>query len=439
MRQLSGLFKKIRNIIPSSLKPEQKKQTGDFTRKRCLTLPRLITCILGLVAGGKTEGADIELAVLFKMARRSKLWPEAKAPGRSALSRAREKVPWQAFEEMQERAASLAYEVWPEREGDRWHGMNVLAVDGSKFNLPATEKIRQEFDPESGLQTPGKGHYPQAMVSTLYDVLRGFPVARTVMPYCTCERKEALKLLPSSPKNSLILFDRGYPAYWFLHRMMLDFSSHFLMRCPTSATFSALTNFLKGSQNEAVIQIAPTESYTARQRKSLPTLTLRAIRARTPEGKDVALLTNLLDSESISAGEITALYFKRWEVEVYYREEKGVQDLERFHSRTPHGLRQEYFAVMVLTVISRTMAALSEEGEGLPAGRGQRKHAVIALARDAALLTPTRPRQALALFQELLGEMARIKYYAPKTARPSVPRVCKKSRPKFPKPKAAPA
>lgn len=437
MRQLSKLFKKICNIIPSSLKPEQKKRNGDFTRKRCLTLPRLMTCILSLVAGGKTEGADIELASLFKMARRSNLWPKAQAPGRSALSRARGKVPWQAFREMQERAVELAYELWPERKTDRWHGMNVLAIDGSRFNLPATREIREEFDPESGLETSGKGHYPQAMVSTLYDVLRGFPVARTVMPYRTCERKEALKLVGCAPENSLVLFDRGYPAYWFLASMMQEFSGHFLMRCPTAATFSALTAFLKTEENDQIIEITPPGSYTALERKDLATLSLRAIRARTPEGKDIALLTNLLDAQAISRDEIIALYFKRWEVEVYYREEKGVQELERFHSRTPHGLRQEYFAVMILTVISRTMAALSEADASLPAGRVQRKHAVIALARDAALLTPAHPFRALGLFKELLSEMARIQYHAPPTARPSAPRVCKKARPKFPKPKTA--
>ena len=55
---------------------------------------------------------------------------------------------------------------------------------------------------------------------------------------------------------------------------------------------------------------------------------------------------------------------------------------------------------MILTVISRTMAALSETLHALPPGRVQRKHASLSLAREAALLTPSNPRKALAIFKE---------------------------------------
>jgi len=375
---------------------------------------------------------DIEMASLFKMARRSGLWPKARTPGRGALSKARAKVPWEAFREMLEKALGLAYEIWPDRPDDRWHAMNVLAIDGSKFDLPATEEIRQDFDPHSGLGVPGKGHYPQCLVSTLYDVFRGLPLARTVAPYRGCERQEALKLLKWAPEDSLIVFDRGYPSYEMFLHLVQRFSGHFLMRCQTGAgAFSAMAAFLKSSRREALIYVAPPGSYTAEERKALPTLCLRAVRAHDPEGNPIAFLTSLLEMETIPSSEIIDMYFKRWEIEVYYREEKVVQDIERFHSRTARGVQQELFAVMVLTVISRTMGVLSETLHELPSGRVQRKHAALALAREAALLTPTNPCQALAVFEELLSEMARIKYYPPKRPRPPAPRISKAPRNKW--------
>lgn len=391
-----------------------------------------MACVLSLVGGGKTEGVDIEMGALFKMARRSGLWPQAQAPGRSALSKARGKIPWEAFREMLQKAVALAYEIWPERPGDRWHGMHVLAIDGSKFDLPATEEIRQEFDPQSGLGVPGKGHYPQCMISTLYDVFRALPLARTIAPYRSCERQEALKLLKWAPRGSLILFDRGYPSYdMFLH-LTEHFSGHFLMRCKAGTLASAVVaTFLRGGQREAIIQIAPPQSRSAAERKSLPTLRLRALRTHDVDGNPIVFLTSLLDREAIPYDEVLELYFKRWAVEVYYREEKVVQDIERFHSRTAQGIKQELFAVMVLTVISRTMAVLSETLHALPPGRVQRKHAALALAREAALLTPSNPAQALRLFDELLGEMARIKYHAPKRPRAPAPRISKASRNKW--------
>ncbi len=390
-----------------------------------------MACVLSLVGGGRTEGMDIEMASLFKMARRSGLWPKTEAPGRGALSKARAKVPWEAFREMLEKAVALAYEIWPARPGDRWHGMNVMGIDGSKFNLPATEEIRKCFDPESGLGVPGKGHYPQCLVSTLYDVFRGLPLARTVAPYRSCERREALKLLKWAPENSLIVFDRGYPSYEMFLHLTQRFSGHFLMRCQAAGTFSALEAFLKSSKPEALVHVAPSWSYRVEERKALPTLCLRAIRTHDPEGNAVVFLTSLLDAKTFPRRELIDLYFKRWEVEVYYREEKVVQDMERFHSRTARGVQQELFAVMVLTVISRTMGVLSETLHELPAGRVQRKHASLSLAREAALLTPSNPRKALAIFEELLSEMARVKYYPPKRPRPHAPRISKAPRNKW--------
>ncbi len=56
----------------------------------------------------------------------------------------------------------------------------------------------------------------------------------------------------------------------------------------------------------------------------------------------------------------------------------------------------------------------------------QFKNATISLAMDAALLTAENPEVALQVFQELLVEMCRVKYYKPKQPRKSYPRVSRK-------------
>jgi len=430
--QLSEVFEEFIKIIPASPRPDQKKRAADFTRNRALPFPRLIACVLSLVGGGKTEGVDNEMDSFFKLARRSNHWPQAQAPTRGALTKARAKIPWEVFREIFEKTVALAWKLWPEREDDHWRGMNVLAIDGSKYNLPATEKMREEFDPDSGLGKPGKGHYPQCMVSTLYDVFRGLPLARTVAPYRSCERKEAVKLLESAPDNSLVVFDRGYPAYWFFRHLIENFSGHFLMRCSATGTFAAVTDFLNSSRGEALIDVAAPTTTPVEARKRMPMLRLRAIRSVSPDGKVCVFLTSLLDARAFPKDEIVKMYFKRWEVEVYYREEKIIQELERFHSRAPLGVRQEFFAVTALTVLSRTMAVLSEEIHNLPAGRrSQRKHAAISLAREVSLLIPANPLLALACFDELLRSMARIKYHRPKRPRPPAPRITKAPRNKW--------
>ncbi|BBL77313.1 hypothetical protein [Methylomagnum ishizawai] len=72
-------------------------------------------------------------------------------------------------------------------------GLSVFAIDGSKYRLPA-------FDPDGGLDRPGRGHYPLCLVSTAHDMFRRIPIARTVQPMARAdEREEAKALLPHIP------------------------------------------------------------------------------------------------------------------------------------------------------------------------------------------------------------------------------------------------
>ena len=82
-----------------------------------------------------------------------------------------------------------------------------------QYHLPAADALRLAFDPDSGLDHLGKGHYPQCLVSTAYDVFRRLPVARTVQPMARAnEREEVKALLPHVPGGGILLLDRAIPA-----------------------------------------------------------------------------------------------------------------------------------------------------------------------------------------------------------------------------------
>lgn len=373
---------------------------------------------------------DIKSGEFFKNARRSGLWPDAEAIHRSSLTKARKKVPWEIFNELLQKAVNLAYELWPKKSKFLWHGMSVFATDGSKFNLPATEKIREKFDPESGLEYIGKGHFPQCLVSTVYDVFRRLPIARTVVSIKEAsEREEAKKLLPFVPANSVWLFDRGYPSYDLIQFLLDNFLGCFLFRCPASSTFSAVEAFIKSNKKEDIIWIAPSNNFlkkiSAKDRKKCKTIRLRIIKLISPDGTISVLLTNLYDKKRFQRRDIIELYFRRWEIEGYYRDEKVVIEIEKFHSRTINGILQELFAAMIMTVISRTLMVLSSEIQSEGKKEYQFKNAIMALASEAAVLVPDNPKKAIDIFNEVLLEISRVKYYRPKEKRPSQPRVTK--------------
>ena len=429
--QLSTYLNKFVQLIPKLLPESQKNSPTDFTRSRKLPLPKLLTFLLSLSASGKTQGVDGKSGEFFKQARRSGLWPKAEAVHRSAVTKARKKLSWTLFDNLMTDAVQLAYDIWPNSSDYTWHGMTVVAFDGSKYRLPATAEIREEFDPESGLQFPGKGHYPQCLVSTAFDVFRRLPIARTISPIHEGNEREDVKtLLHRLPKQSqVLLFDRGYPSYDLIHHLTHAQTSHyFLFRCPATSTFKAVENFVQSGQQEADIWLDTASHIKGRPAsiKQQQAIQLRVLRLESPDGTLSILITNLLNRALYSSESITNLYFRRWKIEEQYREEKTYLDIETFHSRSENGIRQELLAVLIMCVISRTMMALMTENSPEKKHTPQFKNAIISLAMDAALLTSEAPEVALRIFRELLIEIRRVKYYQPKKTRKPYTRVSRK-------------
>ncbi len=313
--------------------------------------------------------------------------------------------------------------------------MSVFAIDGSKYTLPASPEIRDEFDPKSGLQNPGKGHFPMCLVSTVYDVFRRLPIARTVVPVDSSEREEVKALLPFIPVRSVLLLDRGYPSFDLISYLLEQFDGYFIFRCKAQTTFSAVQAFLKSCKSEATIWITPGGNYLNKipkaRRRSVKSIKLRVVRLVSPDGTVSVLLTNLLDKKRFPRDEIIALYFKRWEVESYYRDEKIVLELDRFHSTTCNGVRQELFAAMIMSVISRTLMQLSIQTFLDGSRELQFKNTIMTLASDAAFLAPEDPEKAVEIFDEILEEISRVIYYRSKKPREPQPRVTKRKRNKW--------
>jgi len=367
----------------------------------------------------------------FRSAKRSGLWPEAEAIHRSTLTKARGKIDWQVFQDILRDAVHLAYECWPKMPKYLWHGLSVYAIDGSFYTLPATEKTREEFDPKSGLKHTGKGHFPQCRVSTVYDVFRRLPIARSVVTVNSSERDEAKSLLPFIPIGSILLFDRGYPGYEFISYLLNTFKGYFIFRCPAQHTFPAVEEFIRSGKQEDDIWIVPSGKYqskvSVKQREKLEAFRVRIVKLVSPDGKVSVLLTNLCNQTEFQKQEIIELYFRRWEIENHYRDEKIELEVEKFHGKTCNSIRQELFSAVIMTVISRTLMVLSSPLSGEESKEPQFKNAIMTLATEAAVLTADDPEQAIEIFQSILKEIHRVKYYRPKISRPFQPRVTKRS------------
>lgn len=308
--------------------------------------------------------------------------------------------------------------------------MSIYAFDSSTYTLPATEDIRKEFDPQSGFQHEGKSHFPLCRISTVYDVFRRLPVSRSVDSIHVPERKQAQVLLSAVSPGNVLLFDRGYPSYEFINYLRANYRGYFLFRCPAKSTFPAVDAFIKSAREEDFVVINPSSDYLRRlkskQRKAARLIQLRIIKLASPDGSVSVLLTNLYNPTRFPVAEIIRLYFRRWAIEDHYRSEKSMLEIEKFHGKSPNSIRQELFAVLIMSVIARTLMILATQETGPGTVECQFKNAVMTLAAEAAVLVPDDPQRAVEIFSDILKAISRVKYYRPKSLRPNQPRVTKR-------------
>ena len=344
-------------------------------------------------------------------------WLHADAVSAAALTKARAKISWSVFDDLLKKAAALAQTLFPAADCYQWKKMNVYAIDGSKYQLPASAAIREHFDPHSGLDpdNPGRGHYPMALVSTAYDVFRQLPVARTVVALADAdERVQAKVLLAHLPSGGVAVLDQGYPSYDMLQECQESYEGYFLCRCPAKNSFSAVDTFVRSGKSSAMIELTPD-------------LRVRAIRFSAPDGKLSVLLTNLIDAAAFSNQSIIKLYLLRWKIEVHYLAEKRDCKIENFRSRGVNGVMQELFAAAIAMVMAQTLKAIAVPPRVTAKCIvfAQSKNAIAALGQKLYVFSTANQDRAFELLKRLAASFARHRYYQPTTPKPTQPRVSK--------------
>ncbi len=285
----------------------------------------------------------------------------------SNFNRTRYKIKPSAFQTSFDEYVKFVYSNWDDpryRKFDR----SVIAVDGSKFTLPASELLKDEFDKDSLKLQATRGYYPQCLVTNFHDVYRKIPVKRLVTKSAGCERQELLKGINDLPEKSIILVDRGYYSYNVFYRIQQESEHDILARVPVNSSFKVVKDFSESDKKEAILTIKPTYNFINKMTlegedtaKFTP-IKIRAIRY-TPKGskEEIILLTTLLDTVKYPLTVLSKLYWKRWQVELCYRDEKYYIGSDDFHSKKVNGVLQELYASVIMILVARYQIYLEEK------------------------------------------------------------------------------
>jgi hypothetical protein len=208
-------------------------------------------------------------------------------------------------------------------------GWTLLAVDGSKVDLPRTISHEKDF----GIADNGK--CPQAFVTAIVEVRTGLLWDWRVDRGDASERAHLVDMVNELPGQSLLLADGnfvGYPIWQAIAHQRRDF----LIRVGGNV------HLLRKLWPDAAIEKQGDIVYVwpKTRQGQCPPLVLRLIRLGKGASR-VYLLTNVLDKKRLSRRAAGKIYRLRWGAEVFYRTFKRTLGQVKLKSKIARRARVE--------------------------------------------------------------------------------------------------
>ena len=278
----------------------------------------------------------------------------------SAFTQARSHLKHTAFIELNQKA--IVAEYYQDDTYRRYQGFRLLAIDSSKLRLPDSRDIRDVFgtiNTTNGKDNNVIGKHAHGLASVCYDVLNRIVIDSQLGEAHAYEVDLAVRHLPATQANDLLLLDRGYASYRWLATCVQQ-QRHFVVRC-SAGSFKPARQMLTGlgADSRVVDLTSSLGQRLSLARLGLPSvLRVRFVRVVLPNGEFEVLVTNLLDEKLFPTFSFSQLYHLRWGVETFYGVVKTRLQLENFSGLTAESVRQDFYATIFITNLE---AVLTEE------------------------------------------------------------------------------
>ena len=263
-------------------------------------------------------------------------------------------------------------------EPNLWKGYLLLAIDGSKAEVPNSKENREVFGNSSNQHS--KTGCVRALVSGMYDILNHFYLDIEIAHICVSENelsKQNLKHLKEMNMKQpiLVVFDRGYPSIEFIDFLEME-GIHYVFR------LSSNDYITERKQMESSDERVPLKHSSARLqkiqkrhpdqyehlKKKKETL-VRISKSTLPSGNELVLMTDL--EEEINTKELADLYYQRWEIEKKYHTLKNKMKFESVTGKASIYVYQDFWAQILVYNMIQDIRKSADEG-ATSAGRNNR-------------------------------------------------------------------
>ena len=268
-----------------------------------------------------------------------------------SLSERRTRLPWEVFTELMRLGLRTLAQATTHPEAF-WRGWRLVALDGTQFSLTNTPQIKAKA--RKAKSRRGRAAFAKITTGVLLELGLHNPLAAALGRGGQSEWALALELLTQVPAQALLLADRLHGCAAFVAAALAaceKVGSHFLIRARTNIKVQGLKRFKDGSR---LVRVPVRQK--GQPRVIVQWLELREIRVRVQRpghrAQELRLWTSLLDPKSAPARELIALYARRWDHELYYRElKRQLRKSEVLQSHTLETGAQEIAAVVLASAL----------------------------------------------------------------------------------------
>jgi hypothetical protein len=264
--------------------------------------------------------------------------------GTSAYCQARSRLPLERLTEIhQVLADKLSARI---TSPELWLGRVVKVVDGTGVSMPDTTANQKDW-PQPSTQQSGCG-FPVVKLAACFCLASGALLHWVEGTLLEHEGRLFQKLLPVFRKGDIVLADRGFSSYANLATLLAR-GVDAVMRVHHFRKIDWRVGQRLGHRDRSMVwkkgQLQG-KLWTAEQWVQLPeelTVRLVEIQVAMPgfRTQKLVLVTTLLDAQTYSAQALGQLYFRRWAVELFFRDIKTTLGLDVLRCQSPAMVRKE--------------------------------------------------------------------------------------------------
>jgi len=315
-------------------------------RKRCYCARTVFWSFIAQVFNeGRGQGA-----LRFALRQLQSYSGTAASVNTAGLCKARQRLPLSLMEDLSGRVCNGLLGQGSELEGFKGHQLRL--IDATHLRVPDSLENRETFSLNARC-TEGCG-FPVMRLTSMFDLVSGAWIKSAVTDCETGEANAAiLELFPELKQGDIVVADRLYPGYGFMH-CCLEQGADFVLRVKAQH-LEHYEVVRRLNKNDRIITLKRPQNRNELFRecwsKVPKTIEVRLVSQKgyDREGKEVTihLMTSLKNTDVYPLENLMKLYRRRWRIETNFRDLKITMGMEALRTQSPTMLHKEVCAYQI--------------------------------------------------------------------------------------------